>query len=80
MSKTISELNALCDVLSCMRKPTALDSSKQMYKHFCKPGGTGTVDVVYEKNSYGKIFAIYFKYTIWLGVVSKLTINTKIYY
>lgn len=80
MSKAVSELNALCDVLSCMRTPTAFDSAKQMYKHFCKPGGTGTVDVQYLTDLRGKIFAVHFKYTIWLGAVSELSIDTIKYY
>lgn len=80
MSKTLAELNALCDVLSCMRTSTALNSVRQMYKHFCKPGGTGTVDVRYITNHRGKICAVHFKYTIWLGAVSELSIDTIKYY
>lgn len=79
MSKAVSELNALCDALSFMRTLTAFDSAKYMYKHFCKPG-TGTIDVRYGKNLYGKICFVWFKYTTWLGAVSRLTIDTTKYY
>lgn len=75
MSKAVSELNALCDVLSCMRTSTAFDSSKQMYKHFCKPE-TGTIGVWYGKSIGGKIYHVHFMYTTWLGAVSKLSIST----
>lgn len=75
MSKTLSELNALCDVLSCMRTSTALSSAKQMYKHFCKPG-TGTISIWYGTDSNGKIVHVHFMYTTWLGAVSKLSIST----
>ena len=49
MSKAISELNALCDVLSRMRKPTASDSENQMYERFCKQPGTGIMRIKYVK-------------------------------
>lgn len=78
MSKALSELNALCDVLSFMRTPTAFLSAKQMYKHFCKPG-TGTICVRYVKD-HGKIFLVQFEYTTWLGAVSKLQIDTVKFY
>lgn len=83
MSKTISELNALCDVLSFMRTTSAFDSARQMYKHFCKPG-TGTINVWYYRSPYsphaGKILYVHFMYITWLGAVSKLTIDTTKYY
>lgn len=75
MSKAVSELNALCDALSCIRTSTAFDSTKQMYKHFCKPG-TGTIDVRYCENSDGKIHSVYFEYTTWLGATSRLLVST----
>lgn len=83
MSKALSELNALCDVLSFMRTPTAFDSAKQMYKHFCKPG-TGTIRVWYYRSPagphIGKILCVHFKYTTWLGMFSILSIDTTKYY
>lgn len=79
MSKAISELNALCDVLSFMRTPTAFPSARQMYKHFCKPG-SGTIDIRYGKSLGDRIFFVWFKYTTWLGAVSRLTIDTTKYY
>lgn len=78
MSKAISELNALCDVLSFMRTPTAFDSAKQMYKHFCKPGA-GTIYVRYIRAS-GKVFLVQFEYITWLGARSILSIDTIKYY
>lgn len=75
MSKALSELNALCDVLSCMRVSKAFDSTKQMYKHFCKPG-TGTTNVWYGTDDCGKVFCVHFMYTTRLGAVSKLSIST----
>ena len=75
MSKAISELNALCDVLSCMRKLSALNSEKHMYKHFCKPE-TGTIDVWYGRSTSGKIYFVCFKYTTWLGAYSRLSVST----
>lgn len=74
MSKTLAELNALCDVLSYMRTPTAFDSANQMYKHFCKPGA-GTICVRYVKD-HGKIFLVQFEYTTWLGARSELSVDT----
>ena len=84
MSKAVSELNALCDVLSCMRTSTALDSTRRMYKHFCKPE-TGTISIWYGTcltgaPNAGKIFIVHFMYTTWLGAVSKLSISTTKYY
>lgn len=79
MSKALSELNALCDVLSFMRTPTAFPSAKQMYKHFCKPGA-GTIHVRYVKDR-GKIFLVQFEYTEQrTGSVSKLQIDTVKFY
>ena len=79
MSKALSKLNALCDVLSFMRKPTAFDSANQMYRLFCK-SETGTTNVRYITNRRGKIYAVQFEYTTWLGAVSKLPIDTaKLY-
>ena len=75
MSKAVSELNALCDVLSCMRLSKASGSINQMYKHFCNPG-TGTIDVYYGKSIGGKIYSVHFTYTTWIGAVSKLSIST----
>lgn len=75
MNKALSELNALCDVLSFMRTLTAFPSAKQMYKHFCKPG-TGTIRVRYLTNRRGKIWAVQFEYATWLGAVSKVAIIT----
>lgn len=75
MSKALSELNALCDVLSCMRTSIALDSTRQMYKHFCKPEA-GTIRAWYGTDSNGKIIHVHFMYTTWLGAVSKLSIST----
>lgn len=75
MNKTLAELNALCDVLSCMRTSTALSSAKHMYKHFCNPG-MGTTSVWYGTDSNGKIIYVHFMYTTWLGAVSKLSIST----
>ena len=75
MSKAVSELSALCDVLSCMRVSKAFDSTKQMYKHFCKPG-TGTMNVYYGKGIGGKVYFVHFTYTTWLGAISKLSIST----
>ena len=83
MSKAISELSALCDVLSFMRTPTAFDSARQMYKHFCKPE-TGTIRVWYYRSPAGpyvnKILYVRFIYATWLGAVSKLSIDTTKYY
>lgn len=83
MSKTIFELNALCDALSYMRKLKTFCSSKQMYKHFCKPG-TGTISVWYYINKtgphVGKIVHVHFMYTTWLGAISRLTIDLTKYY
>lgn len=83
MSKAISELNALCDVLSFMRTPTAFPSAKQMYKRFCDPGA-GTIDVRYYRMPtgmhIGKIADVYFEYITWLGMISRLTIDTTKYY
>lgn len=75
MSKAMSELNALCDVLSCMRKQTAFDSAKQMYKHFCKPE-TGTMRIEYVKNTLDKIVLVRFEYITWLGMHSSLSVDT----
>lgn len=75
MSNTLAELNALCDVLSFMRTPTALSSAKHMYKHFCKPGA-GTISIWYGTDSNGKIIHVHFMYTTWLGAVSKFSIST----
>lgn len=75
MSKAVSELNALCDVLSCMRLSKASGSTNQMYKHFCNPG-TGTICVIYGRDPYGKIFCVHFLYTTWIGAISKLSIST----
>lgn len=74
-TNAVSELNALCDVLSCMRTSTALSSAKHMYKHFCKPE-TGTTSIWYGRNYNGKIIHVHFMYTTWLGAVSKLSIST----
>ena len=79
MSKALSKLNALCDVLSFMRTPTAFDSANQMYKHFCKPKA-GTIHVRYLINRRGKIWAVQFEYTTWLGAISKVAIETTKYY
>lgn len=79
MSKALSKLNALCDVLSFMRSPTAFNSANQMYRHFCKPE-TGTTHVRYLTNRRGKIWAVQFEYTTWLGAVSKVAIETTKYY
>lgn len=83
MSKAVSELNALCDVLSFMRTQTAFDSAKQMYKRFCDPGA-GTIDVRYYRMPtgahIGKILCVNFEYITWLGMVSRLTIDTTKYY
>ena len=76
MSKALSKLNALCDVLSFMRTPTAFDSANQMYRLFCK-SETGTTNVRYITNRRGKIYAVQFEYTTWLGAVSKLPIHTS---
>lgn len=75
MSKAISELNALCDVLSCMRTSSALDSTRRMYKRFCNHG-VGTVSVAYGKSIDGKIYFVHFTYTTWIGAISKLSIST----
>lgn len=79
MSKAVSELNALCDVLSCMRTSTALDSAKKMYKRFCKPG-EGTICIRYFTTHRGKICSVHFKYLTWLGMSSSLSIDTIKYY
>lgn len=83
MSNAVSELNALCDVLSFMRTPTAFPSAKQMYKQFCKPG-IGTISMWYGTcltgPNVGKIFFVHFMYILWLGMVSRLTIDTTKYY
>lgn len=79
MSKALAELNALCDVLSFMRTPTAFPSAKRMYKHFCKPG-TGTIRIRYVKSIGSRIFLVQFEYITWLGMVSKLQIDTTKYY
>lgn len=82
MNKALSELNALCDVLSFMRTPTAFPSAKQMYKHFCNPG-TGVITICYVTTRYGKTFKIYkvnFEYLSWLGTVSSISIDTTKYY
>lgn len=75
MSKALSELNALCDVLSYMRTSKALDSTNQMYKHFCKPG-TGTTNVWYGIDNNCKIHYVHFMHTTWLGAIHKLSIST----
>lgn len=74
----ISELNALCDVLSFMRSPTAFPSAKRMYKRFCGHG-IGTIDVRYLRKD-GKVFLVAFEYTTWLGMISRLSIDTTKYY
>lgn len=83
MSKAISELNALCDALSFMRTPTAFPFTKQMYKRFCDPGA-GTIDVRYYRMPtgahIGKIFYVHFVYITWLGMISRLSIDTTKYY
>lgn len=84
MSKAVSELNALCDVLSFMRTTTAFDSAKRMYKRFCKPGA-GTISIWYGTcltgaPNAGKIFIVHFMYITWLGAVAKLAIDTTKYY
>ena len=82
MSKALSELNALCDVLSFMRTPTAFPSAKQMYKHFCKPGA-GVITICYVATRYRKTFKICkvnFEYLSWLGMVSSVQIDTTKYY
>ena len=79
MSKALSKLNALYDILSFMRTTTSFNSANQMYRHFCEPG-TGTIHVRYIPNRRGKIYAVQFEYTTWLGAVSKLPIDTaKLY-
>lgn len=79
MSKALAELNALCDVLSFMRTPTAFPSAKQMYKHFCKPGD-GVICVHYLTDRRGRIFNVHFKYITWLAMVSSVSIDTTKYY
>lgn len=83
MSKAVSELNALCDVLSYMRKLTAFDFTRQMYRHFCKPE-TGTIRIWYYRSpagpNVGKILHVHFMYTTWLGAISKLSIDITKYH
>lgn len=74
-TKAVSELNALCDVLSYMRTTTASDSAKKMYKRFCNHG-VGTISVAYGKSIGSKIYHVHFLYTTWLGAISKLSIST----
>jgi hypothetical protein len=79
MSKALSKLDALCDVLSFMRTPTAFDSANQMYKHFCK-SERGTTNVRYLTNRRGKIWAVQFEHTTWFDTISKVAIETTKYY
>lgn len=79
MSKALSELNTLCDVLSRMRKPTAPNSANQMYKRFCKPGA-GVMRITYIKDRYSRIFLVHFEYISWIGMCSTLSVDTTKYY